>query len=327
MLSDRLTLAFERGLAALPADGTIAVVEPPADADLSALPRGRVEVVARQYPAHRRFASEGFATRETPGGPYSLAILSLPRARDAARDLFARTAAATDGAVLVDGQKTDGIDSMLKDLRARAEVSEAISKAHGKIFAVAGGAFPDWIEEPREVAGGLATRPGVFSADGPDPASQALASALPHLKGAVVDLGAGWGFLSRAILSRPGVTRLDLVEADHAALEAARENVTDARAAFHWADARDWRPETSADHVVTNPPFHTSRRADPELGRDFIRAAAQMLKPHGTLWLVANRHLPYEKTLDEAFREVRALEPSGPFKLFAASRPRSPRKG
>ncbi len=327
MLSDRLILALERGLAALPASGTIAVVEPPADADLSALPRDRVEVIARHFPAHRRFAGEGYTMRETPGGPYALAVFCLPRAKDAARDLYARTAAATEGPVVVDGQKTDGIDSMLKDLRARAEVSEAISKAHGKIFAVSGGAFDDWLEIPHEVVGGFATRPGVFSADGPDPASEALAAALPDLKGAVVDLGAGWGFLSRAILSHPGVTRLDLVEADHAALDAARENVTDPRAQFHWADARDWQPEAPADHVVTNPPFHTSRRADPELGRAFIRAAERMLKPHGTLWLVANRHLPYEKTLDEAFREVRALDPSGPFKLFAATRPRSPRKG
>jgi 16S rRNA (guanine1207-N2)-methyltransferase len=43
----------------------------------------------------------------------------------------------------------------------------------------------------------MVTRPGVFSADGPDPASQALAAHLPEkLPTRMVDLGAGWGWLS-----------------------------------------------------------------------------------------------------------------------------------
>ena len=46
----------------------------------------------------------------------------------------------------------------------------------------------------------------------------------------IVDLGAGWGFLARAILARDGVRQLDLVEAEAAALDCARRNVTDPRA-------------------------------------------------------------------------------------------------
>ncbi len=98
--------------------------------------------------------------------------------------------------------------------------------------------------------------------------------------------------------------RLDLVEADHDALDCARRNLDDPRARFHWADATTWTPETRPDAVVTNPPFHVGRAADPSLGRAFIAAAARILAPSGSLWLVANRHLPYEATLTDHFARI-----------------------
>ena len=95
--------------------------------------------------------------------------------------------------------------------------------------------------------------------------------------------------------------RLDLVEAEADALACARLNVTDPRARFHWADATAWQPDSLLDAVVMNPPFHVGRDADPALGAAFIRAARRMLAPNGSLWLVANRHLPYDAALTEHF--------------------------
>ena len=169
---------------------------------------------------------------------------------------------------------------------------------------------------------GFVTLPGVFSADGPDRGSVLLAAALPaKLPGRIVDLGAGWGFLARAILARDGVRQLDLVEAEAAALDCARRNVTDLRARFHWADAVSFRPEGVIDAVVCNPPFHVTRAAEPGLGAAFIKAAAAMLHPGGTLWLVANRHLPYGAVLTETFRDVEDIGGDGAFRLVRASRP------
>ena len=112
---------------------------------------------------------------------------------------------------------------------------------------------------------------------------------------------------------------LDLVEADHLALACARRNVTDPRAAFHWADATRFRPERRYDAVVTNPPFHTGRAAEPGLGVAFITAAAAALAPQGALWLVANRQLPYEAALTRLFREVREIGGDKGFKVLSAS--------
>ena len=70
-----------------------------------------------------------------------------------------------------------------------------------------------------------------------------------------------------------------------------------------------------------SPPFHTSRAADPALGRGFIAAAAAMLKPSGRLWLVANRHLPYETEARARFREVEELAGTDRFKILCAAKP------
>ncbi|MEO0402063.1 MAG: class I SAM-dependent methyltransferase, partial [Pseudomonadota bacterium] len=166
------------------------------------------------------------------------------------------------------------------------------------------------------------TAPGVFSADGVDPASELLVGALPDaMVGTVADLGAGWGYLSAHILT-PDVAAVHLVEAHDMALQCARHNVTDPRAQFHWADATQWKPAEQVDAVVMNPPFHSGRAADPSLGRAFIAAAARVLKPHGALWMVANRHLPYEDTLTSHFAKVVDLDGDARFKLVRAERPK-----
>jgi len=150
-----------------------------------------------------------------------------------------------------------------------------------------------------------------------------LASALPvKLGGKVADLGAGWGFLAAEVLKRPGVKKLDLVEAEADALDCAKVNITDPRARFHWADATTWRPETLLDVVVMNPPFHKGREADPALGAAFIRAARRMLAPSGELWLVANRHLPYDAVLSDNFLEVREVVTQGGFRVIQAIKPK-----
>ena len=322
MRSARLSLALETGAIELPAEGRIAVYRPRAGDDLSALARDRVVVVTGFKADHDQFAARYSVT---PEPPYAAAIVCLPRSREAARALIAQAAAevAPGGWVVVDGQKMDGIDTALKDLRGRVDLSESLSKAHGKLASfVVGPDLSDWAARPTTVAG-FQTLPGIFSADGPDPGSVLLADNLPEKLGSkVADLGAGWGFLAARILQRPGVKRLDLVEAEADALDCARINIPDPRAQFHWADATAFRPETLLDAVVMNPPFHTSREADPGLGAAFIRAARRMLAPNGSLWLVANRHLPYDAVLADCFLEVKVVATAGGFRVIHAQKPR-----
>ncbi|WP_304170846.1 methyltransferase, partial [Phenylobacterium aquaticum] len=57
---------------------------------------------------------------------------------------------------------------------------------------------------------------------------------------------------------------------------------------------------------------------DRALGSAFIRAAGAMLGKGGTCWLVANRHLPYEATLNETFAKVTPKVEVGGFKVYEA---------
>ncbi|NUB44707.1 class I SAM-dependent methyltransferase [Fertoebacter nigrum] len=335
MRSSRLTLALETGAVVLPGDGPLAIFRPHIGDDLSMFPQDRVRVVQGFKPDHDHFAAQGYAVAVAGAGPYAAAMVCLPRAKAEARALLAAAAAqvAPGGPVIVDGQKTDGVDAVYKELRALRPVSEALSKAHGRLFTFAAGpdvsgpGLEDWAAQPTTIDGGFQTLPGVFSADGPDRGSVLLAQALPdRIPGHVVDLGAGWGYLSRAVLARSGVKKLDLVEAEAAALECARLNITDERARFHWADAMQFHPARAVDAVVCNPPFHAAREADPAIGMGFVQAAARMLQPGGTLWLVANRHLPYAATLTTLFTEVEEIGGDSAFRVIRAARPQRARR-
>jgi 16S rRNA (guanine1207-N2)-methyltransferase len=167
---------------------------------------------------------------------------------------------------------------------------------------------------------GLWTQPGIFSWDRPDAGTQQLLTALPTLAGRGADLGCGLGVLPRAVLANPGVTQLDLVDLDRRAIAAARRNVIDPRAVFHWADARVAPELAGLDFVVMNAPFHQHGLEDRELGPSFIRRAHRILRRGGTLWLVANRHLPYEAVLSEVFRRVTPHGESGRFKVCEAQK-------
>ena len=72
--------------------------------------------------------------------------------------------------------------------------------------------------------------------------------------------------------------------------------------------------------VVMNPPFHDGGAEDRSLGAAFIAAAARALKPGGRLLMVANRHLPYEAPLREAFGKVALLAETGGYKVHEARR-------
>ena len=324
MSVSRLELAIEQGLVTLP-EGRIVVFGAEGPGDLAVLPPAQVCVVQRQKPAFDALQSEGYEVCIEPPETAATAVVFLPRSKAEARATIEAARALSEGAVIVDGQKTDGIESIYRDLRKRAAVTPALSKAHGKLFAFTAEApFADW-SDPGDLhpAPGFVTRVGVFSADAVDRGSAVLAQALPaRLPKRLADLGAGWGYLSAAALRREGVESIDLIEADYRALECAKHNVTNPRARFHWADATTFQPVAEYDAVIMNPPFHTGSAATPTLGTAFIEAAARMLRPSGQLWLVANRHLPYERTLAALFADLREMGDDPSFKLYHASRPR-----
>ncbi|RYD26982.1 MAG: methyltransferase domain-containing protein, partial [Verrucomicrobiaceae bacterium] len=201
--------------------------------------------------------------------------------------------------------------------------------------------FSGWrdLAVPREISG-FTVEAGIFSSDHIDPGSQLLADHLPaHLRGKVADLGAGWGFLSDAVLRRcPGISRLDLFEADARALACARKNLRqhepevtrlssppcyeedEARVRFHWHDVTTGLPDGGYDAILMNPPFHTGQATDVDLGRAFLRTASASLKRGGKLLLVANRQLPYEAALEASGLSWRKIAEDRIYKVLFADK-------
>lgn len=211
-----------------------------------------------------------------------------------------------------------------KELEALGcEVGES-ARRHNRICLVVRPAAIKGLDEaikagaPRRISeNGLWTQPGVFSWDRLDAGTNALLQVLPEFAGVGADFGSGIGLLALNVLASAKVTKLTLVELDHRALEVSKRNVTDPRADFVWGDARQTALK-DLDFVVSNPPFHEGGGEDKTLGQAFIASAAATLRKGGVLWMVANRHLPYEAILGESFAKVRLVAEGGGYKVFEA---------
>lgn len=221
--------------------------------------------------------------------------------------------------------KDKGGSRLGKELKAfGCEVVES-GKAHHRICLTARPAAPEGIHAAIKAGGpqrvealaGLWSQPGVFSWDRVDPGTALLMQHLPKLSGAGADLGCGVGVLARAVLRSPGVTALTLIDIDRRAVDAARRNVEDARARFVQVDVRTEAP-ADLNFVVMNPPFHDAGHETRDLGVAFIQKAAAALKKGGVLWLVANRHMPYEAPLAAAFARVKPVVDTGGYKVIEA---------
>lgn len=281
---------------------------------------------------------DGVSQTEPTGAAPALVVVLPPRSRDEGRALFARalSSVAKGGRVVAAALNDDGARAFEKDFAALVPLGGNVSKAHGRAFwsePVDGNVNRELAEQwmaadapHHDAARDVWLRPGVFNEGRLDGGSALLIEHIPAgLRGAVADLGAGSGLLSKAVMVRcAGVTSLELFEAEARSLDLARRTLEGARVPvkFHWHDVAQGVPGRF-DAIVCNPPFHVGSRSVPVLGQAFIAAAAKALKPEGQLLMVANRHLPYEETLRFYFKHGELLAEAGGFKAYRAWNPQT----
>ncbi|NDW02977.1 class I SAM-dependent methyltransferase [Jiella pacifica] len=286
--------------------------------DLADVPEGAVQLSPLRPGAE--------TLEHLPDGTLSEIVVAAPPGAIERRFVLAHAlrALTPGGSLTALAPKAKGGQRLRAELEAfGCEVSEHF-KARHRICAVRQPNAPHGLAEA--IAAGspvtlegtcLRSQPGIFSWDRVDPGTSLLCRHLPPLAGQGADLGAGLGILSLTVLKSPRVEALTLVEIDRRAVEASKVNVVDQRARFLWSDARQ-AALGDLDFVVSNPPFHAEGIEDRGLGQAFIVAAGRMLRRSGMLYLVANRHMPYEEVLRATFRTVTTLADEAGYKIFEA---------
>ena len=174
---------------------------------------------------------------------------------------------------------------------------------------------------PKKLSNGYETACGMFSFGAVDIGSKLLITTLKAEKiaGNAADLGAGWGYLSGELLKlHSAISMITLYEADFNALELAKTNINNPKAVYNWCDITALEAKKQFDIIITNPPFHLHANTSIYLGEQFIRKAKQLLKNNGIFYMVANRHLPYERSLKSLFEHIEVLADHDGFKVLKA---------
>jgi len=170
----------------------------------------------------------------------------------------------------------------------------------------------------------LFSRPGVFSWEHVDEGTAILADVMEVQPGDdVLDLGCGSGALGLLAAQRSGTGRVTLLDVDSEAIRCASRTIAtsglgNCRALI--SDVALAVFDERFDRVLANPPFHVGKNTDLEVPAQFILDAWRVLKPGGTLQLVANRTLPYEKIVYETFSNLTTTHDGARFKVLSARR-------
>lgn len=167
------------------------------------------------------------------------------------------------------------------------------------------------------------SKAGIFGWDKIDKGSQILIKNIKaDLSGTGADFGCGYGYLSSEILNKNNNIKIFyLIEADYNALECAKENLKphSHKTEYLWADlTKNLADIEPLDWVIMNPPFHEGKMTNSSIGQQFIVTAASSLKKNGTLYMVSNVHLPYEKILNDNFSKVDKIFEDKGYKVFKA---------
>ena len=289
----------------------------------------RITCVQSFYPFAKTLEQQGFRMEpDFPDTSHDHALLLGSKSLDEMRDHLARCAnLLPEGAILTAaaGNKEGGtrLKSLLDEYGF--EITSSDSKNKMKIIQARRNAQD--IKPPAALTsildGAYVSRPGLFGWNKIDQGSQILLDFIPdNLDGKVADFGCGYGYLSTELVKKcKNIKEIVGIDADYRAKICFKDNLKGKGIDFEfiWQDLEVFRNfSTPFKTILMNPPFHQHKQTDMTIGQNFIRTAAHALRPGGTLYMVANAHLPYEHILEDRFASHEKLYEGRGFKIFAA---------
>lgn len=293
-------------------------------------------------------STRAWARASLPGdvpGPFDVVLMALPKGRDLARLHFlaAFRALRDGGRLYLAGANRAGIKSAIGDAEALFGPSTLLGYRRGNRVV-------QFFKEPRDVplpeeyrrpgmeAGTyhslkvvvqgheyvVRTRPGVFSWRGLDPGTAMLLDALEvRVSDEVLDVGTGYGIIGLHAAQRVGADHVTLVDADLLACDSARQTLRAngiENADVVLGDGVAAVGDRQFSLVVSNPPFHSGHALEAEMVQALIVEAYDVLRPRGRLVLVANRFLPYNRSMARVFGSVETLAQNSRYHVLSATR-------
>ena len=267
---------------------------------------------------------------DAPTGGADLVALAPPTDRGSARVraelVGAHAALRPGGAALIVMHKDQGAKRYEKEAAALFGELTVLAKDGGWRLVRAKKVFTATLEVSplhfHAAALDLQADPGVFAAGKLDPGTARFLDVVrfgEFTGQRVLELGSGYGVIAlKASLAGAAVTATD---DDLLAVRSTHRN-----AAHYGADVRALHSDVDSelhaetfDAVLLNPPFHVGKQVVMDVPNAFLAAAYERLRPGGTLTLVANKALPYEREL-AAFSSWETLFADGQFKVLRAVR-------
>ncbi len=319
-------------------------VNPPPDLNWIEFHRpGHTDWFTQDEAARRALATAGapirFGAFPMGDSPPARAVLCLPREKARLRMLAHALAdgLSPDGVLFLAGETRAGARSAARQVEPWfGSVDKLDSARHCVLFRATAPRVdapfdPDAYRQTwrlDDAFGGLpiCSYPGVFAHGDLDAGTQLLLESLQQLSGAppvtALDLGCGAGVIGTFLLSRhPG---LALTCADSSALALAATRSTLAANGFRaTVQPTDGLAGVDGrfDLVVSNPPFHDGHRERDDLGAGLFDDLRNFLNPGGQCIIVANRHLPWPRWMDQALGGHQVLTRNDAFHVLAGRSP------
>ncbi len=172
----------------------------------------------------------------------------------------------------------------------------------------------------------IANHANVFSRDSLDIGTRFLLQHLPDNTGAkdIVDLGCGNGIVGLLLARDNPLASLYFIDESYMAVASAKENFEyafpDRVANFCIADGLTEFNDNSMDLIVCNPPFHQQNIVGNQVALTMFKQSNRVLRKHGELRVIGNRHLNYQIDLKRIFGKYEVISSNKKFIIWTVKK-------